>query len=617
MIKLLVILSFFITLHASTIKIDYSNVKYEDFSVSYLIDKNSSLTIDQVKNMDFKSIHNRHGLHGQRGTSWYRITLQNITNLNKEIFLHNNLAYFYKQTDIFEFHNEEMKDKHVYNILEDSSSNKLIGSTLVHKINIPANDTLVIYMKNIPMVSNFFDLNIYDERASIKAVSNKDFYSIIIISIMITLAFYNATLYFFNQRKEFLFYALYMITPAIGLNYKYGTIFSQYQLYGESAYWLNLTAILMPGMLILFVQQVLHTKVLNKKINFLLNTLLVLISLNAIIAITIDYTLAIEIFSFIFLLVTVVMIYLIIYLFKTSHPLAIIFASAYTFYFSGLILTILAMSGIVELNSFTFRSGGIGLILEGLLFSYLMHYNVKLLEKEIREQREIIIVKNKKAQLGDMISAITHQWKQPLARIGSITSLMEFQITNGTPIPPEKLNEQISQINTSIYFLSNTIDDFKNFFNSKQEKKICDLATLIEKTIILSKDDTLAKEVTINTHLDFTHSISIYQSELIHILLNIIQNAKEAFKEANEDIKLIKIIGYNKQEHTYIDIVDNAGGIDEEKMPFIFNEYYTTKDQKSGSGLGLYLSKIILEDRLEGSIEAIPLKGGTMFRIIL
>ena len=313
MMKLLVILSFFITLHASTIKIDYSNVKYEDFSVSYLIDKNSSLTIDQVKNMDFKSIYNRHGLHGQRGTSWYRITLQNITNLNKEIFLHNNLAYFYKQTDIFEFHNEEMKDKHVYNILEDSSSNKLIGSTLVHKINIPANDTLVIYMKNIPMVSNFFDLNIYDERASIKAVSNKDFYSIIIISIMITLAFYNATLYFFNQRKEFLFYALYMITPAIGLNYKYGTIFSQYQLYGESAYWLNLTAILMPGMLILFVQQVLHTKVLNKKINFLLNTLLVLISLDAIIAITIDYTLAIEIFSFIFLLVTVVMIYLIIY----------------------------------------------------------------------------------------------------------------------------------------------------------------------------------------------------------------------------------------------------------------------------------------------------------------
>ena len=207
------------------------------------------------------------------------------------------------------------------------------------------------------------------------------------------------------------------------------------------------------------------------------------------------------------------------------------------------------MSGIVELNSFTFRSGGVGLILEGLLFSYLMHYNVKLLEKKIREQRELIIAKNKKAQLGDMISAITHQWKQPLARIGSITSVMEFQMTKETAIEPEKLRKNISQINSNIYFLSDTIDDFKNFFNSEQEKALCDLESLIEKAIILSKDDTLSKEVIITTDLQVAGSIRTYQSELLHILLNIIQNAKEAFRDTTEDIKLIKIIAYNKEEN--------------------------------------------------------------------
>ena len=617
MIKLLVILLFFLTLHASTIKLHYSSVKYEDFNVSYLLDENSSLTINQIKNMEFNSTHNKHAFNGKTGASWYKINLENTTDLDKKIFLHNNLAYYHKKIDIFEFYNDTMQDKHVYNILENKSSNQLFGSTLVHKVNVPANDSLTIYMKNTPMVTNLFDLNIYDERASIDALLEKDFYFIIIISIMITLAFYNATLYFFNQRKEFLFYALYMITPAIGLNYKYGTVFSQFHLYGESAYWLNLTAIVMPAFLILFVQQVLHTKELNKKIHFFLNIILFLISINVAIAIIVDLTFAIEVFKFIFLLTTLVIVYLIIYLFKTSHPLAIIFGFAYTFYFSGLIITILAMSDIIPLNSFTFSSGGVGLILEGLLFSYLMHYNVKLLEKEIREQRKIIIVKNKKAQLGDMISAITHQWKQPLARISSITSFIEFQISKKNTITPEKFSKNISQINSNIYFLSNTIDDFKNFFNSEQEKTLCDLATLIEKAIVLSKDDTLAKEVTITTDLNFTHGISIYQSELIHILLNIIQNAKEAFKDTNENMKLIKIIGYNKDKHAYIDIIDNAGGVDEENMPFIFNEYYTTKEQKSGSGLGLYLSKIILEDRLEGSIEATPIQDGTMFRIRL
>ncbi|MDB2562450.1 sensor histidine kinase [Sulfurimonas sp.] len=617
MMKLLFILSLLVTLHASNIEFNYSNVKMEDFSVSYILDKNSSLSINQVESMEFNIIKNKHAFSGQTGATWYKIDLENKTDLDKKIFLHNNLAYFSKKIDIFTLNDNFIQDKHFYNVLENKSTNKLFGSTLVHKVTIPAKDIVSIYIKNTPMVTNLFDLNIYDERASINALSNKDFYSIIIIAIMITLALYNATLYFFNQRKEFLFYALYMITPAIGLNYKYGTIFSQFHLYGESTYWLNLTAIVMPAFLILFVQQVLHTKILNKNINFFLNSLLLLVGIDVAIAIFIDLTFAMEVFKFIFFLTTIVIIYLIIYLFKTSHPLALIFASAYSFYFSGLLITIFAMSGLIELNFYTFRSGGMGLILEGLLFSYLMHYNIKLLEKEIREQREVIIVKNKKAQLGDMISAITHQWKQPLARIASITGLIEFQLSNESIISPKKLTKHISQINSNIFFLSNTIDDFKNFFNSDQEKIQCDIKSLIEKAILISKDDTLTKEVTITTEFNFINTIDIYQNELLHILLNIIQNAKEAFKDSNENIKLIKIIAYTENEHTYIDIIDNAGGIDEKNMPFIFNEYYTTKQEKSGSGLGLYLSKIILEDRLEGHIEAINIKDGTMFRIIL
>ena len=617
MIKILIFLSIFIFLNAATLELDYADNKIEEFDISYIIDKKSSYTIEQIQDMQFQEIANRHAFSGKTGTTWYKLDLKNITKVQKEIFLHNSFAYYSKEIDIFEFSHEKQVNQERYNILEDKFSNKLIGNTLVYEMTIPPNSKSTIFIKNTPMVSNLFNLNIYDKKSSIEALINKPFYSIVIISIMLTLAFYNATLYFFNKRKEFLLYALYMITPTIGLMYKYGLLFNYFHLYSEKTYWFNLTAILMTAFLVLFLKQVLNTKVMDRKINYMLNSILLLVVINVVIALVVDLTFAIEIFKFIFIYTFTIMLYLGYYLFKNSHPLAKIFFIAYLFYMSGMIITILAMSGVIGMNFFTFHSGGVGLIIEGLLFSYLMHYNIKILEQKIRDQREIIISKNKKAQLGDMISAITHQWKQPLSRITSITSLLEFKIEKKANIPTKELSEKISQINSNTIFLSDTIDDFKDFFNPNIVASESDIGVIIQRAIELSIDDTMTKEITITTDLNFTKKINIHKNELLHIILNILQNSKEAFKRSENEIKIIKIIGYMQDEKVYIDIIDNAGGIDKDSLPLIFNEHYTTKESKSGSGIGLYLSKIILEDHLKGSIEVKNINGGAMFRIIL
>ena len=194
---------------------------------------------------------------------------------------------------------------------------------------------------------------------------------------------------------------------------------------------------------------------------------------------------------------------------------------------------------------------------------------------------------------------------------------LEFKLSGGTEITKKELNEKISQINTNIHFLSDTIDDFKNFFNPHNLVENCDIKSVIQRAISLSKDDTLTKEISIKQDINFSSNINIYKNELLHIILNIIQNSKEAFKDSTQKTKLIKIIGYSKDDKLYIDIIDNAGGINKDTLPFIFNEHYTTKEKKSGSGLGLYLSKIILEDHLKGSIEAKNIEGGAMFRIVL
>ncbi|MFT5659992.1 MAG: signal transduction histidine kinase [Sulfurimonas sp.] len=617
MLKLLVFLSFFTFLNASILELNYAQKKFENFTLSYLLDKNSNLTLQQVKEMQFKTINNKHAFNGHTGTSWYKIKFNNITDIKQKIYLHNNFAYFFKEISIFEVLDGTLFDQNKYNILDSSSENELTGSILIYETTVLPHSTKEIFLKNLPMVSNLLDLNIYDKKSSIDALIQSSIYSIMIVSIMLTLAFYNATLYFFNKRKEFLFYALYMITPAIGLTYKYGIIFRHFHLYGEDTYWLNLTAIVLNAFLALFLIQTLNTKILSKRIHNLLQSIIIFVSINILIAFFINLTFAIEVFKLIFVYTLLVMLYLSYYLFRVSHPLTKIFITAYSFYFTGMIITILAMSGVIELNFFTFHSGGIGLIMEGLFFSYLMHYNVKNLEREIRKQRDIIITKNKKAQIGEMVNAITHQWKQPISRVASITTLLEFQINQKTEISTIYLQDKISQINSNIFFLNDTIDDFKDFFNPNITGKKHSLEAIINKAVTLSLDDTVVKNISINVDINFNKKVKIHSNEILHILLNIIQNSKEAFKDNVRDSNMIKIIGFTKDNKTYIDIVDNAGGIDEETLPFIFNEYYTSKKDKSGSGLGLYLTKVILENHLKGSIEAKNIKDGAMFRIIL
>ena len=133
----------------------------------------------------------------------------------------------------------------------------------------------------------------------------------------------------------------------------------------------------------------------------------------------------------------------------------------------------------------------------------------------------------------------------------------------------------------------------------------------------MSSDDSSSRDIIINSDLQFEKPVLTYKNELMHIILNIIQNSQEAFKNSQESIQIIKIFGYTKEDKTYIDIIDNAGGINEESLPLIFQENYTTKEEKVGTGLGLYLTKIILKDHLKGSIEATNTKDGAMFRIIL
>jgi len=229
---------------------------------------------------------------------------------------------------------------------------------------------------------------------------------------------------------------------------------------------------------------------------------------------------------------------------------------------------------------------------------------------EISKKDQILAHQTRLAAMGEMIGAIAHQWRQPLNTLAiNIQLLPEFVEEHGCD--EDSLEEFVDKNMKTIFFMSETIDDFRNFFRDDNKKTNFSIKSALDDTLKLINAQLKSKNIDVNiTGEDFT----IYGSktQFQQVLLNLISNAKDAIEENGvENGKIdINIDAENKT----VSIVDNGGGIDNKIIYKIFDPYFTTKDLK-GSGIGLYMSKTIVEKYFNGKLEASNVKNGAKFKI--
>ncbi len=237
------------------------------------------------------------------------------------------------------------------------------------------------------------------------------------------------------------------------------------------------------------------------------------------------------------------------------------------------------------------------------------------LEKELKEKEELMLSQSRSAALGDMISMIAHQWRQPITDISmSVNNIIvdfELDIFN-----KEEIKKIVSNISKQTEYLSKTIDDFRNFFKKDREAKSFEIKELIDEisSIMLASIEGNGIEFDLSG-VDQNMKLFTYKRELLQVLLNIIKNSKEAFSNSSKD-KKIKMNILKDNDNFKIVIADNAGGIKNEHLNNIFDAYFTTKEQFNGTGLGLYMSKMIVEKHLKGSLSAYNNNEGAVFEII-
>ena len=228
----------------------------------------------------------------------------------------------------------------------------------------------------------------------------------------------------------------------------------------------------------------------------------------------------------------------------------------------------------------------------------------KRIKDEVNNSRKkdmIMFQQARLASLGEMIANIAHQWRQPLSSIMMIVQSFQTKMSLGK-LNQEFVDRKVQDAMLLSNNMSNTLEDFQNFFKPNKDKTLFDLKDCINNSLELSK--YFLEQERIQVSFIIKNSIKTYgfYNELSHVILNFISNSKDVLKD-KKDNKLIKIILKESEDHIIIRIYDNGGGVNKEVLPQIFEPYYTTKYKSAGTGLGLYMSKQIIEKHMNGSIK--------------
>lgn len=254
----------------------------------------------------------------------------------------------------------------------------------------------------------------------------------------------------------------------------------------------------------------------------------------------------------------------------------------------------------------------IGAPLESLIFSFALGFMLKNIANEKNEKEKLLIHQSKLASMGEMINNIAHQWRQPLTHLGFINMNLQLSFEDN-PIDKKYLLGKIEESNSQLDFMSRTIDNFRDFYKPTKQKELFYISIAVKKALDIMKPIFESNNIKFKFNIIKDKQINAYENEYSQVILNILTNAKDILVSRNIENPQIIITIDEKNDFSITSILDNAQGIKQNHLNLIFDPYFTTKQQ--GSGIGLYMSKMIIESHFKGKIKATNKKNGASFSI--
>lgn len=276
---------------------------------------------------------------------------------------------------------------------------------------------------------------------------------------------------------------------------------------------------------------------------------------------------------------------------------------------------------IVELDTLSnnFNQMTVDLHKKTTLLENLNNTLEKRVEEEVEKNRQKdqkLFQQSRLAQMGEMLNMIAHQWRQPLNTISVATNNMMFKILLDE-YDKEFFEKETKLISKYSQHLSKTIDDFRSFFKENQEKSQIELNEIVNRTLNIVEPSLQNKNIELRKELKSEDHIKTYVNELHHVILNVLRNSEFAIQRNGIENGYIQISTDQDDKNFYITVKDNGGGIPKNIIDKVFDPYFSTKKEKEGTGLGLYMSKTIIEEHCGGTIEITSEDNTTTLKIVL
>lgn len=259
---------------------------------------------------------------------------------------------------------------------------------------------------------------------------------------------------------------------------------------------------------------------------------------------------------------------------------------------------------------------GIVLVAFLLVFSKPFIKKQNYLEAENRQKDIMIIYQSRQAKIGEMMGNITHQWKQPLNTINLILANLLDSYRYGD-LDEERLEKSVSKVENIVNKMSETVSDFSDFLKPSKEKVNFDIKDCINCALMLMEESINQYQIEVEILYEGDTLAKGYPNEISHVVFNILNNARDAIVTSSPIKRKIKIFVEGNQESLKLEIFNNGKAISKEAGENLFKPYFTTKSDIGGTGLGLYISKQIIEERMDGRLTLENVEDGVCCKIVI
>jgi len=382
----------FTMLHAeAVIKIQSECCNLEKFKLNYFIDHSANTTLSELKDKNFTEADNKISLGINAPVVWVKLVLKNEYQDRINLNIHNIYAFHASSIHYYELNAKKEVIRQInYEPRHNVNTDLMEGAIAPFRVTLAPSEQKIIYMRSHFLAYQIIDLKILDDKAAKENLIHEYMPIVVLMSILLTLAFYYFLLYFASKHKEYVYYAIYLATSSIFIGYSYGMLTHYFHIFGQLSLYLNATILISPVFLALFIKVIFNTKAEHVRENIFLNSIIVLFGLTYVYSF-LNYYFAIELATYLYIYLLVIMLGVGVSLYRKKVALVGYFLLAHITYIFFTLIALLYYNGHIVFNYYTSHAVAIGTMLEAFLLGFLVSYRIQVLEDDNSKKDKIIL----------------------------------------------------------------------------------------------------------------------------------------------------------------------------------------------------------------------------------